>query len=202
MIILTSNGLSSPRLLEAVGRLAAPGGRAAIVTTASVRYKEKDKHIPRIAAELGQMGLAAECVDIETQSPELLRGFDVVEINGGNPFYLLKQIRRQGAGDALRHVAQSKILIGISAGSIALQQSVELIAGYSPEMNDGIGWQGCSGLGLTGLEILPHYSRFCTRFEGFEERCREYEQATGRNVIRLEDGQGVFADEQGGHWVV
>ena len=52
MIILISNGLSSTELLHETAKHACENGKAAIVTTASVEYKEKDWHIPRLMQEL------------------------------------------------------------------------------------------------------------------------------------------------------
>lgn len=192
MLILTSNGLSSTALLKEASQYTSFLRTAAIVTTASLGHKEKDRHIPRIAKELEQIGLQADCFDIETQNPEELREYDVVEINGGNPFYLLQQMRLQRAEETFRSIAREQVLIGISAGSLVLQQSIDLIAGYSPEMNDAVQLRDFTGLGITDLEILPHYHRFLSRFDQFEERAQAYEQTTGRNVIRLDDGEGVF----------
>ena len=45
-----------------------------------------------------------------------------------------------------------------------------------------------------GVQVLPHYSRFLTRFERFEERCCDYEKAHQVSVIRLNDGDGVIID--------
>ena len=47
-------------------------------------------------------------------------------------------------------------------------------------------------LGLTEIQVLPHNSRFCKRFKNFEETCREYKRSQGINVLRLNDGDGVF----------
>ena len=47
MIILCSNGLTSPELLRAAGQHVKAGGRAAIVVTADPEYKEKNYHVGR-----------------------------------------------------------------------------------------------------------------------------------------------------------
>lgn len=52
MIILTSNGLSSDKLLNETRKYTNSNAKAAIITTASVGYKEKDWHIPRLTEEL------------------------------------------------------------------------------------------------------------------------------------------------------
>ncbi len=192
MIILTSNGLSSEKLLNETQKYVSQNMKAAIVTTASVGYKEKDWHVPRLKSELEQIGLTATCFDFEFESPQLLFQYDLVEIIGGNPFYLLNQVRLRDAKNIFSEIAKNKILIGISAGSIVLQKSIDLIAQYSPEMNNDIQLKDLTGLALTNIEILPHYQRYLSRFDRFEERAKEYEQSNNCSVIRINDGEGIF----------
>lgn len=53
MLILTSNGLSSPALLDETRKyISVSMKKAVLITTASVGYKEKDWHIPRLKNEL------------------------------------------------------------------------------------------------------------------------------------------------------
>ncbi len=192
MIILTSNGLSSEKLLNETQKYVSQNMKAAIVTTASVGYKEKDWHVPRLKSELEQIGLTATCFDFEFESPQLLFQYDLVEIIGGNPFYLLNQVRLRDAKNIFSEIARHKILIGMSAGSIVLQKSIDFIAQYSPEMNKDIQLKDLTGLALTNIEILPHYQRYLPRFDRFEERAKEYEQSNNCSVIRINDGEGIF----------
>ena len=69
--------------------------------------------------------------------------------------------------------------------------SLSLVNEYSPEMNI-VGITDLSGLQLTNTEVLPHYSKFISRFENFEEKCAAYEKEYHTNVIRLNDGDGLF----------
>jgi len=202
MIILTSNGLSSQELLDETAKYIFENRKAAIITTASVGFKEKDWNIPRLTQELEALGLSTTCFDIEFDDPELLLQYGVVEIIGGNPFYLLNQLRLHNAEPVLNKIGQEHILIGISAGSAVLQGSIELIAQYSPEMNEELQLTDLSGLSLTKTEILPHYKRLLSHFERFEERAKEYEQKHACNVIRLNDGEGVFVSTMDSHKVV
>jgi len=89
--------------------------------------------------------------------------------------------------------ALNKIIIGCSAGALVLTSSLELIDMYSPEMNI-VGLGDLSACQLTEIQLLPHYSKFLNRYNDFEEKCTQYEQEKGCNVIRLNDGEGVFID--------
>ena len=190
MIILASNGLSSPPLLEAAGRCVRPG-RAALVVTADNVYKEKNYHVERAAGELAYLGLSVECFDFDVQSPDALLDYDLVEMIGGNPYYLLQSILIHGFRSVLREFAENRVLIGWSAGALVIGPTLELIDRYSPEMNE-VGLGDLSALGLTDVQILPHYSRFLSRYENFEETCARYEREKRCQVVRINDGEGVL----------
>jgi len=197
MLILSSNGFSSKELIEEVKNyLPKMTSKAAIITTASIGYKEKDRHIPRLTEELESLDLAVEYFDIDVQDPILLTNYDLIEINGGNPFYLLKQMKVTNCKRIFEQLMKDKVIVGISAGSVVLQNSIKLIAGYSPEMNQDVRITDLSGMGLTEVEILPHYHRFISRFENFEERARQYEMDNQCSVTRIDDGQALFITDK------
>ena len=190
MIVLTSNGLSGERLMTEMKKHI-NGGKAAVVVTADNVYKEKNYHVERLTKELQALGLSVECFDFDCQSPAELAEYDVVELIGGNPYYLLHSIRTNGFASVLGDFAANKYIIGCSAGALVLTPSLELIDKYSPEMNT-IPLDDLSACHLTDVQILPHYSKFIHKFEYFEERCRQYEVENGCSVIRLNDGEGVL----------
>lgn len=197
MILLTSNGLSSQLLLDYTKKVTKNMKTAVIITTAS-SYKENDWHITRLTEELHNVGLTVECFDFDKDNCKKLRNYDVIEIIGGNPFYLLKSIHNAKAEVILKNLSSEKMIIGISAGAIVLQNNIRLVASYSPEMNEEVGLTDFKGLNLTELEILPHYHRFINRFDKFEERAVEYEKENNCSVIRIDDGQAVaiYDDKQ------
>ncbi len=65
---------------------------------------------------------------------------------------------------------------------------------YSPEMKFP-GLTDLRGINLTKVEILPHYNKFLDRFECFEEKCKAYEKKHAVEVIRLNDGECVFIED-------
>jgi Peptidase E len=195
MLILTSNGLSSLKIIDKLRPLLPPRSKAVLVTTASIGYKENDWNIPRLKEELSSLGISdVEYFDFDSQTPNLLSQYDVIEIIGGNPFYLLNSMKKAGCEALLKELSETKILIGVSAGALVLQNNINLIAKYSPEMNENVNLSDFTGFALTNAEILPHYSRFLSRFDRFEETAKEYEAAENRTVIRIDDGQAVFIE--------
>ncbi|MCM1254283.1 MAG: Type 1 glutamine amidotransferase-like domain-containing protein [Clostridium sp.] len=195
MLILCSNGLSSEKLLAHLGSKMVDCKTAALVVTADNEYKENNYHVPRCVLELQALNLHVDIFDLDKQSSELLLNYDVVEFIGGNPFYLLYSIRENNAIEILRDIAASKILIGWSAAAFVFGPTLELVNRYSPEMNF-LGLSDYSGLSLTNIQVLPHYSKFLIRFELFEENCCIYEREHNVNVIRINDGDGVFIDPE------
>lgn len=195
MIVLCSNGLSSKAAMDMMKDHTAGLNSAIIVVTADNEYKEKNYHIPRCKDELAQLGLTADVIDIDVESSEKLLNYDVVEFIGGNPFYLVDSIKKTRSENILRTILKEKILIGWSAAAIAFGPSLLLVNEYTPEMNI-VGMKDLSGLRLTNTEILPHYSKFISRFEHFEERCAAYEKEYQTNVIRLNEGDALFIKEQ------
>lgn len=197
MIVLTSNGMTSDALLQEMKRHI-HGGKAALVVTADNEYKEKNYHVGRLTEELRLLGLSVDCFDFDNQKPEELRKYDVVEMIGGNPYYLLRSIIVNGFLDGLKYFSQEKCLIGCSAGAVVVTPSLGLIDRYSPEMNI-VGLQNLTACNLTDVQILPHYNKFLSRFENFEEKCRQYETENACTVVRLNDGDAVIIKNEKTH---
>lgn len=193
MIILTSRGLSNDKLMNETKKYIENNmKKGVIITTGSVEYKENDIHIPNLTKQLNNLGLTVEYLDLEYQNPQALNNYDVILINGGNPYYLLKYMRLTNCKTIFEELIKEKIIIGVSAGSVVLQNTIELINYYTPEMNDEVKLTDFRGLGIIETNILPHYSRFLTKFENFEEKAKKYEKENNVSITRLNDGEGIF----------
>ena len=190
MLILCSNGLTSEKLLSCVRDKVQGHTTAALVVTADNEYKEKNYHVPRCVKELETLGLLVDIFDLDKQSADELLHYDIVEFIGGNPFYLLQTIHKSNSANILKEIAANKVLVGWSAAAIVFGPTLELVNMYSPEMNF-MGLKNLKALGLTKVEVLPHYNKFVDRFEKFEEKCKDYEKKNHVQVFRLNDGDGV-----------
>lgn len=195
MLVLCSNGLSSEDLLSHISDKVSLCKTAALVVTADNEYKESNYHVSRCIAELESLNLKVDIFDLDKQSADLLLDYDVVEFIGGNPYYLLHSIREHNAVEILRNIAINRILIGWSAAAFVFSPTLELVNCYSPEMNF-LKLTDLTGLSLTQVQVLPHYNKFLSRFEKFEEKCCAYEKEHNVSVIRINDGEGVFIDEE------
>ena len=191
MLVLCSNGLTSENVISALLPYTQGYKTAALVVTADNIYKEKNYHVGRCVAELESLSLSVEITDIDKTPAETLLSYDVVSFIGGNPYYLLKSIREHHAESVLKYLAENKILIGWSAATFVFGPTLKLVDLYTPEMNT-FDLKNLTGLQLTKVEVLPHYSKFISRFDGFEATCAEYEKKHSIQVIRLNDGDAVF----------
>lgn len=193
MLLLCSNGLSSLELIEQISPAVKGCVTAALIVTADPIYKENNYHVPRCRKELESLGLEVTILDLDIHPVNDLLLYDVVEFIGGNPFYLLDTLRKQNAAAILKEISSRKILIGWSASAFVFGPSLELVNLYSPEMNY-MNLTDLTGLSLSSIEVLPHYSRFLSKFQNFEETCKAYEKEHSVTVFRLNDGDGIFVD--------
>ena len=194
MLILCSDGLTSQQLLDRLQSVAHNFHTAALVVTADPVYKEKNYHVPRCIRELQSLGLSVDIIDLDKNAPDTLNDYDVVEFIGGNPYYLLNAVRTPKCAEILKDIAQNKVLIGWSAAAFVFGPTLALADRYTPQMNE-IGLNDLTGLSLTKHHVLPHYSKFLTKFDRFEEICQEYEEEHQIRVIRLNDGDGLIVNK-------
>ena len=195
MLVLCSNGLSSKEILSHINDMVSHCKTAALVVTADNEYKESNYHVSRCVSELESLNLKVDIFDLDKQPADLLLDYDVVEFIGGNLYYLLHSIRENNATEILKDIAINRILIGWSAAAFVFSPTLELVNCYSPEMNF-LGLTDLRGLSLTQVQVLPHYNKFLSRFDKFEEKCCIYEKEYNVSVIRINDGEGVFIDEE------
>ena len=199
MLLLCSDGLTSEALLEAVCPWVPANRAAALVVTADDKYKANNWHVPRCTTELESLGLTVTPFDVDERPARDLLDYGVVEFIGGNPFYLLQSLRRADAREVLMTLARDRLLIGWSAAAFVFSPTLALVNRYSPEMNTPE-LTDLTAMRLTDVQVLPHYSRFLTRFENFEATCAAYERETGCHVIHLNDGEGVLIDPTKTEW--
>ena len=193
MLILCSNGLSSPALISyLLSRI--KSGKSALVVTADNEYKENNYHVARCISELNNLHLDVDIIDIDKQPIEDLLLYDVVEFIGGNPYYLLNSLKKQNGEKVLLQIASEKALIGWSAGALVMTPTIGIIDVFSPEMNQW-GITDFSGMDLADIQVIPHYDKFLKKYDCFEERCQKYEKEKGCSLIRLNDGEGISINQ-------
>jgi dipeptidase E len=135
----------------------------AYITTASKTepdktYVEKDRKL------LEEAGFNIEEIDIEGQSQKalykLLQNINLIYVQGGNTFHLLKAIRESGFDEViLDSIAQGKIYIGVSAGSIICGPTIETSGwkGTWPDKNK-VGLKDITALNIVPFNLFVHFA--------------------------------------------
>ncbi|MEC0276137.1 Type 1 glutamine amidotransferase-like domain-containing protein [Peribacillus frigoritolerans] len=195
-ILLTSNGfftdLIKQQFLQLIdGDLS--NLKATIITTAS--HKKQNNRFAMKAKEdlLGFGFKKVDFIDIEFDKPELLENYNVIYINGGNPFYLLYHLKKSGADLKLKELAkQNTILVGVSAGAIILGPNINIIDYFTPQMNT-VNIKDLTALRITEEAIIPHYDREDlfpdSSSKTIEDRLKVFEKLNNCSVVRLRDDQ-------------
>ncbi len=198
MLVLTSNGISNADLHQTIHQYIKKQGfkKAALVVTADDVYKENNWNVPKLKHELESLGLEVVLFDFDTDSICALETVDVIEFNGGNPFYLLDRLNKARVKEFLHDFSKTNIIIGMSAGSFVMQKSINLVNMFSSDMNT-VGLKDLSAMDLTDVEILPHFNKLHDRFPNVDDLCSEYGRKTNSEIIPLKDGEALLVDEEG-----
>ena len=140
-----------------------------------------------------------EIIDIAGKSEAELRNFfknkDVIYVEGGNTFYLLKCVRESGFDKIVKDLLkQNVIYIGSSAGSVVAGPDI-----YPTYMLDRAeqapNLKGYQGLGLTDILVFPHWGT-----ERFRERYlpqrMEHAFTPNHKIVLLTDSQYLKIQDQ------
>src|SRR5699024_1126939 len=120
------------------GKFCGPGAKAALVVTADPVYKERNYHVPRSVQQLEYLGCQVDIFDFDTMPAESLLSYQVVEMTGGNPYYLLASIRAHNAEPVLRKIAEVGLLIGWSAGAVVLGPTLDVADQFISHLRENV----------------------------------------------------------------
>lgn len=193
-LFLTSHGFSDEPARQAFLKLLDKPSKeltAAIITTASVEYKEKNKYAISTRQYFEELRFKkVTFLDVEFENPNKLKDFDVIYLNGGNTFYLLYHLKKSGADKVLKEIVDNTILVGTSAGAVVLGPDIKIAVKFDDERNI-INLKDYFALGLTDIAIIPHYRK------DLEDKLKNFEKENNCRVTRLKDGQAVVVvDDQ------
>lgn len=197
-VLLTSSGLQADVVQDAFVRMLPqqPSAlRAVIVTTASVQWKERNKHAVCTQDYLSTLGFTCcNFLDVETEPAESLRGYDVIYLNGGNPFFLLHHLRRSGAGNILKEMLGGRLLlVGASAGAVVLGPSLAVVNEFDGDL-DTYGVTDYRGLELINFVVMPHLNRW-NEEPTFAAKFRHFQALTPFPVLGIADNEALLVAE-------
>lgn len=194
-ILLASHGFQKnenlKKYLSALLPIPAKELSVVIITTASVEWKERNKHAVLAKQVLDEMGFKKVVfLDVEFEDPNILKKYDVLYINGGNPFYLLYHLKKSGADAIIAELAhEGKVIIGVSAGAVVLGPDIEIVNYFDKELNI-VHLEDLKALNIIDFFLYPHYKK------EVEKNLKEFELLYKRDVKRLRDNQTLVISEE------
>lgn len=124
----------------------------------------------------------------EEKMPELL-ACDGIFLSGGNTYYFLNSLKKRNFIPILRdYVEKGGVLIGVSAGSILMSQTIGIAALCD---KNNIGLKDYSSLGLTNFEFFPHFDKNDNQVV---KRLKEYSLANKSVIYACSDGDGIIVN--------
>jgi dipeptidase E len=159
-LLLTSDGMQMKNEIIKLLQKPAYNVTVAFISTAAksepnIDYMAKDWIIMK-----DEMGFNVEEVDIdgktENQVMELIKLKDIIFVEGGNTFYLLKAMRACNFERIIRKLLkQGKVYIGASAGSIVAGKTIKTAEWKHDK--DHFRVKNLKGLNLVPFDIFVHY---------------------------------------------
>ncbi|PIR87477.1 MAG: hypothetical protein COU11_00465 [Candidatus Harrisonbacteria bacterium CG10_big_fil_rev_8_21_14_0_10_49_15] len=133
-----------------------------------------------------------EPIDIEGKTADELREIfadkNVIHVEGGNTFYLLKAIRESGFEEVVREALDRGVVYaGTSAGAYVACPTIEM-ARFGLHKHDEHGVTDLTGMGLVPFLVKAHYK------DEQAEMMREMIKNSSYPVRLLRDGQGIFVN--------
>ena len=194
------NGLDDKnRFVDNLRRRWKPDSRGLYVSAFPDDTKFNDVIRDDMARIFTMRGLSVSAMDVWDSrtvdfSPALLRSYDVVILGGGHVPTQNTFLHKAGLRESLRRF--QGIVIGISAGTMNAAEEVYAQPEEPGESLDPEFRRFIPGLGLTKLNILPHYQMVKdSHLDGkrlFEDIT--YGDSAGRSFLALADGSYVLSE--------
>lgn len=188
---------SSGLLPEAIKKVGKPAKeiKLAHVMTAAKGVKDRE-YIDRTKKLFGGLDIKFKDVDIEGKNEkelhEMLDDMDVVFVNGGNTFYLLKAIRESGFDKVIRDLIDKGVVyIGASAGSYVACPTIETSKWESSpkDKHDECGLTDLTAMNLVPFIMYVHYT------DDQEEFLKEKIKTANHPVKILNDDQALYIED-------
>lgn len=195
-ILLTAYGLCTEEIKSAFFELISTDSRElkiGIISTSQPKLKEKHHQMISVKNTFIELGFKkVEFIDIEFENSLNLKKYDVIFLNGGYPFYLIYHLKKSGADIILNElVNEGKVIVGLSAGAIALGPDNKMCNYIYPEDNT-FGVNDLSALNMVDIRIYPHYIEHCGVNPDLDDKISEFELKYNCEVTRLNNNQAIM----------
>ncbi len=163
IFLASSVGVTAKAIADEIQKeFSADKKRLLFITTASELKKQQDlgwqnddrKSLTNAGFEVTDWTIAGKSGD---EIQQIIETFDVIHFNGGNVFYLLKQLQLTNSIDIFRKAVESgKIYTGSSAGSMIASPNI-LPAKTLDKIEDAKKLKDFSGMAIVDFLVMPHW---------------------------------------------
>ena len=162
------------------------------ITTAYKVSRNSLDFFKKVSETIKENGYDMEDFDIEGKTKDEIKAFfknkNVVHIEGGNTFYLLKTIRETGFADILKELLnEGRVYIGTSAGSYVMCPTIE-VSDWNPDGKDRFGVTDFTALSYVPFVLKVHYTDEMKGLVSEKVKTLKYP------IHILKDGQGMFCE--------
>lgn len=192
-LFLTSAGLPPETIGEFLKLLGKKPEEATLcfITTASHPEESKD-YVEKDRKRLAELVFKVTELDLKEENEESLRkkliNFDVIFVEGGNTFYLLKYIRESGFDKILKpFLERGGIYLGVSAGTMVAGLNIES-ANWKYMDKNIVNLKDLTGLKLVPFVFSVHID------ESNIDIIKECASKADYPVIALTDTQALLVD--------
>lgn len=201
-ILLTSAGMNvKEEILKILPKPANKIKLAHIITAKNPRMEENPDYIIKDRQAMKDVGFHVEDIDIKGKTEQELRKIladkDIIYVQGGNTFYLLKYVRESGFDKVAKELINKGIIyVGVSAGSIIAGPTIETANWKNVDHNE-VGLKDLTGMSLVPFNLFVHYSPEHTRIIGEELPKSKYPLhiLTDNQALLIKDGKVELVGE-------
>jgi dipeptidase E len=184
-VLLTSAGFLNDNIKEKFNNTISKQHKKinAIIITSASQEKEKNKYNILVFKQLKSLGFKnISFVDVEKEQLSL-KGIDLLWINGGNTFRLLKALK--GSNFLEEFLKFKGFYVGVSAGSVILGPNVE-IAKIADE--NYVKLDNFDGFNIVDFVVFPHYEENVL----YEKAIKTFRKKHKVKIKRLRDDEALF----------
>ena len=159
-LLLTSAGMNVKEEILKILPKPANKIKVAYIITAS-KFEEDTSYVDKDKKAMIEQGFLVEEIDIrnkdEKELREMLKDKDIVYVQGGNTFYLLKYVKESGFDKVIKELIQKGVIyIGVSAGSYIACPTIEAALWKDQDRNI-VGLEDLTALNLVPFLLSVHY---------------------------------------------
>ncbi|KKQ77440.1 MAG: Peptidase family S51 [Parcubacteria group bacterium GW2011_GWC1_38_6] len=160
-ILLTSAGMDVKEEILRILPKPVDQIKLAHIITAS-KVEDDISYVRKDTLEMEKLGFNIEEIDIEGKNEEeiraLLENKDVIYVQGGNTFYLMKHVKESGFDRVVKElIGKGVVYIGVSAGSYIACPTIEA-ANWKHADRNVVNLKDLTGMNLVPFLLSAHFN--------------------------------------------